>query len=72
MTIGQNSPAFLGREHFDEKTLMWTFRDGTGAIPDEMRQELFEACEDRNALGGNGIPVLCTLFEWKRRLTPNL
>lgn len=31
-------------------------------------QDLFAACDDKNAMGGNGIPALGTLFAWQRRL----
>ena len=68
MSKENGGPAFLGREYFDCNTRMWVFRDGTGAVPEEMRQDLYNACEDRNPMGCNGLSVLSTLFAWKRRL----
>ena len=60
--------AFLARTVFDSNTRTWKFRNGSGAVPDEMHQDLMNACEDINEFGGNGLPVLGTLFDWKRRL----
>ena len=59
---------FLGRRVWDHKTRMWTFLDGSGGVPDEMRQDVLSACDDKNAMGGNAIPVFYTLFSWKGRL----
>ena len=65
--------AFLGREHFDSNTRMWTFSDGSGAVPEEMRQDMLGATEMRVRMNngewsGNGAFVLGTLFAWKDRL----
>ena len=64
---------FLGREHFDSNTRMWTFSDGSGAVPEEMRQDMLDATEMRVKMkdgewSGNGVFVLGTLFAWKDRL----
>ena len=64
---------FLGREHFDPNTRMWTFIDGSGAVPEEMRQDMLDATEMRVRMkdgewSGNGAFVLGTLFAWKDRL----
>lgn len=61
---------FLGRT-FDPKTHTYSFEDGTGTVPEEMRQDLFEAIEQRNAICANGLAVLATLFAWKQRLETN-
>lgn len=65
--------AFLGREHFDPNTRMWTFSDGSGAVPEEMRHDMIDATEMRVRMkngewSGNGAFVLGTLFAWKDRL----
>lgn len=59
---------FLGRTVYDPMTRTYSFKDGTGVVPEEMRQEVLAACEDKNVMGGNGVPVLGTLFAWKDRL----
>ena len=64
-----NNQPFLGREHFDERTMMYSFKDGSGAVPEEMRQDLFDAIEDKDAVGHNGLSVLAVLFAWKQRLS---
>jgi hypothetical protein len=52
---------------------MWTFSDGSGAVPEEMRQDMLDATEMRVKMkdgewSGNGVFVLGTLFAWKDRL----
>lgn len=68
---GLTSKVFLGREHFNPKTLQWTFRDGSGAVPEEMRQDMYDACDIKNGIEFNGASVLETLFAWKDRLMAN-
>jgi hypothetical protein len=59
---------FLNRPIFDEKTLTWKFSDGSGVIPEEMRQDLLLAQEKKSNAGTNGVYVLATLWAWKERL----
>jgi hypothetical protein len=64
---------FLGLPIFDDKTQTYAFRDGSGRVPEEMRQDLMNATLMRatfpdGQLGGNGISVLGELFAWKKRL----
>lgn len=61
-------PLFLWRTVFDENTQTYCFADGSGRVPEEMRQDMLNACEMRSPLGGNGLFVLGTLFAWKDRL----
>jgi hypothetical protein len=66
-------PKFLGRLIFDDKTQTYAFRDGSGRVPEEMRQDLMNAALMRatlpdGQLGGNGMFVLGELFAWKKRL----
>lgn len=58
----------LGRSIYDSRTDTWSFVDGSGVIPDEMRFDLELALEKRDKLGCNGVAVLGTLFEYKDRL----
>jgi len=51
---------FLGR-YFDEKTLTWSFKDGSGTIPDEMRIDVIESIREKD---GSSLGVL---FSWKDR-----
>lgn len=59
---------FLGRRYC-EKTHTWIFADGSGRIPDEMRQDVIDATYERGPIGCNGPAVLSTLFSWKDRLS---
>jgi hypothetical protein len=58
---------FLGRTNFDVNTNTYTFSDGSGAIPEEMKFDLELEFEDRNEMGCNGVSVLFCLFSWKDR-----
>ncbi len=58
---------FLGRT-FDPSTMTYVFADGSGRVPEEMRHDMLNALELRNSMGGNGLAVLGTLFDWKDRL----
>jgi hypothetical protein len=62
---------FLNRPVFDERTKTWVYEDGSGRIPEEMRQDLLLAQQKQTRLGSNGIFVLSTLFSWKDRLKAN-
>lgn len=64
---------FLGRT-LDEKTMTYSYPDGSGGkLPEEMRQDVFNASlvyvkfKD-GTYGGNGIFVLNTIWNWKKRL----
>lgn len=68
-----STPKFLGRPIFDEKTQTYVFADGSGRVPEEMRQDMLDAAEMRVRMengewSGNGMFVLGTLFAWKDRL----
>ena len=63
------TPLFLGRTEFDEKTMTYSFSDGSGKVPEEMRQDLELAAMQRTSAGGNGLSVLTCLFAWKDRLS---
>lgn len=60
---------FLGREYFDERTQMWMFKDGSGALPKEMeidirsKKTLYETMS-----AGGGILLLMAIWDWKDRL----
>ena len=68
---GLDSRKFLGRT-FDHDTMTYVFSDGSGRVPEEMRQDVINATYERNCFGRNGLHVLATLFAWKDRLESNV
>ena len=63
------TPLFLGRTEFDVNTMTYHFSDGSGKVPEEMRQDLESAAMQRTSAGANGLFVLGCLFAWKDRLS---
>ena len=59
---------FLGRSYFNTNTNTYTFYDGSGSVPEEMKFDLELSFEDRNVMGCSGLSWLSTLFAWKDRL----
>lgn len=55
---------FLGRTYYDEKTAMYSFADGSGKVPAEMKCDLAAALDSEFS----GVSYLGTLFTWKDRL----
>lgn len=68
MSKENGGPAFLGRTAFNANNMTYTFKDGSGAVPVEMRNEVLAACDTKNTMGANAAYVLGTLFSWKDRL----
>lgn len=60
--------SFLNRTIFDPNTMTWHFPDGSGVVPEEMRQDMLNAVEMKTVAGHNGVFILATLFSWKDRL----
>lgn len=48
---------FLGRQVFDENTQTWTFADGSGRVPDELRQQMI-------LLSECGFPLAALAARW--------
>lgn len=69
--IKQCSRGFLGRQHFDDRTMTYKFSDGSGALPVEMRiatEHAASAPIDYGLSIGNGVFVLGEISEWKKRM----
>ena len=60
---------FLGRDQFDERTMMYHFRDDSGMIPLECQldvQAIYDHCADLGI--PNGAAILGTIQGYKQRL----
>ena len=67
----QSHQGFLGRQYFDDRTMTYTFSDGHGALPVEMRiatEHAANAPSDYGLSIGNGVFVLGEISAWKKRM----
>jgi uncharacterized protein YdeI (BOF family) len=61
-------PIFLGRTEFDVNTQMYTFKDGSGALPVEMQQDVIEVATCWPYRLGQCMAVFGEIWTWKKRL----
>jgi hypothetical protein len=64
-------PIFLGRTEFNATTQTYSFSDGSGHVPAELKQAveaLAAEFEGYPAGSGQGIAILGLIWDWKDRL----
>lgn len=64
---------FLNRTEYSANNDTYSFKDGSGTVPGEMKHDMHISVSQRvempdGRLSGNGLFVLNTLFSWKERL----